>query len=390
MILKPIINTIINLFKRKSPYVILSKEIGLNPNSGRIFPEQLSLVEASKIDIVVIGKKNKPNLQKIITTFRDEKNNIIERLFEYKGYDKPSIRKIYKKIEGCSSAVKGRLVQIFEDLNSKGDYRVWQKVGTEKQFLIEFKNKVCGLDKVKVLSKASVITKERTINDVKTEVHSFSNYYKSADGQKLEPKMLVLNIEKDVNGVPVIKSTSAYNCYVPMEDEYLAFRAYDNEDIKKNLAKYVIKKFGMEDLNIKIERIYTKKNKDIAAFNWRKGIVEFFNDNQDKIQSVNTIFHEIQHALQYTIMGVWGKFDSKYGKSCEKLYKCEKTRFLKQLADKYFVAHTNYVSPSENFEAYYNNMLEEEARRIAKIYLADYLQKGKKLCWEFHIPRNEL
>ena len=381
MKLMPIFNTLITPFKKKKPFVCLSKEIGLSINSNRIFPQQLSLEKIEKVDVVVIANRKNLDQQKIITTFRDCNNNIIERVFEYNGYNLPTVHKLYKSIESFYD-VSGRLVQVFENLSPKNVCSLWQKVSTEKQFVDKYANKVHGLSVVKVS------TNERTLNDIKTETHSFYNYL-SKIGKEKKLKRLILNIEKDDFGVPIIKSTSSYNMDVPIQDEYLAFRAYDADDVKIPLTKYVLRKSGLENLNIKVEKSYSRPKDLSGFFNWKYGRIEYCDEVESKYQAIDTVFHEIHHALQYAIISLFNDFDSKFVEICKKEFKMDKTKELKKIAEEYLMAHKNYVPASKDFDKYYNNMLEKEAREVAKINLAKYFAQGKTISNELSLARFE-
>lgn len=378
MRIKPIINTLITPFKKKKPYVLLSKETGLNINSDRFFPEQLSLETAKKVDVVVIANRKNLEQQKIITTFRDDKNNILERVFEYKGYDLPTVHKLYKKIEGCFFS---RLIQTFENLSPKNVCSLWQKVSTEKQFFNKSNNN-------KTVSIVKVSTKERTLDDVKTEVHSFARY-SSKNGKNNDPKILILNIEKDDFGVPIIKSQSSCNIDWPIQDEYLAFRAYDADDVKIPLTKLILRKLGLENLNIKAEKSYYRPKNLLGSFEWKNGIIKYCDEVESKDKAVNTVFHETHHALQYAIMSLFHDLNSNFANFCKNNFKLNKTRELKKVADEYLIAHTNYVPASEDYDKYYNNLLEKEAREIAKAYLAKYFSQSRRISMEFSLSRLE-
>lgn len=68
--------------KNIKPYVLVSKQKGIDVNSREALylAERIGLEEAKTVDVVVIAKSDNPEQKKIITTYRDAKNKVVEMI----------------------------------------------------------------------------------------------------------------------------------------------------------------------------------------------------------------------------------------------------------------------------------------------------------------------
>ena len=107
------------------PFILLSKETGININSTRrILPEMLSMLKAETVDIVEIGKRDNPEQKIRITTFRNSENEIVELVHEYENIKKPETHRLYRKLPNYGNvSLKGKLIQIFENLDITGRFK---------------------------------------------------------------------------------------------------------------------------------------------------------------------------------------------------------------------------------------------------------------------------
>jgi len=370
--------TIKLLENRVKPYKLISKRTGLNPNYIRTLPEQLSTKEAYFVDIIVVASSENTQKQKIITTYKDKNGEIIEKIFEYNGFDKPTIHKIYKNLETYSDNIKAKLIQTVENISKTKGFSAWKKIKTEKQIITKK-----GNQNIEEITTASVSTNERFINETKNETHTFKKYVFSKNKEGIKTKTLKLETEKNEFGIPIIKNIENINCTTPQNDEYLALRAYDYEDIRIPMAKIALKKLGLENLRIKIDSFLSRDKKIMGSFDHYTGMIKFNHFIDLKLENINTAFHEAKHALQYAIMGIFEKIQTQFGKKCFKEFKGTKTPELNLKAINYFVAHTNYVPSAKNKEEYLTNILEKEAYKAGDLGLNDYIQKGDEIYRAF-------
>lgn len=385
MKLKPIFYNLIKpikvaICKKGKPYKLVSREIGLDFNS-RKFPELLFHDEATSVDIVVIASTKNPEKTKTITTFKDKEGNILERAFESIGFNLPEKRQVYKNLKESDKNNDKKIIQIYENLNQNNGLKVWQKIETSRVF----KHRDCG--KVWLANVIKVFTPERTIREAKKETHFFASYYPKSmsNGGSNKTKTLTLQIEKDENMIPQIVGYShSENFAMPKNDEYLAFRAYDAESVKKPITRFALKKFGLKDIKIYIEDNFNSKEKHLGSFSEEYESI-FFNYKTDSKNSIiDTAFHEAKHAFQYAVINLFGLKNkyTNYAQQCLKNLKWKKTEGLKKKAEDYFKAHEYYISPNENYTEYRRNLLEAEAWSAGTRFSNDYLYKSKELSNE--------
>lgn len=381
MNIKASFSSILSPLKKVSkPYKLISKTTNIKIDSSANLSPRLSIDVAQTADVVVIAKSQNEQMQKKITTFRDVNGKPVEIVFEYLGFDLPTVHKLFKKIE-TYSLTKGRLIQTFVDLNYKNKTKIWKKISTEQQFvrnLSEDNNK-------KIVTIVKISTEERALADAKKETHTFHRYLPLTQGKSVESKYLKLEIEKDDYGIPhVVDMNHSKNVKIPLDDEYLAFRAYDYEDIKKPITYLALKKNKLLNLDIGVNTSYTLPDDIAGDFSFRTGDIQFNNRVTLKQDLIDTAFHEVHHALQYAIMSLFEKIQTAYGRKCFEKFKCFRSSELRQKADEYFIAHLAY--DNKNPEKYANNLLEMEARTVAHHEVLKYMDKGKDLALQFNIP----
>lgn len=376
--------------KAVKPYTLLSKIKGISVDAtDRILPETLSMKKASTVDVVEIGKTTNPEQKIRISTFRDINNNIIEKVHEYEGIEKPETHRLYRELPNHEDyTLKGRLVQIFENLDTTGRFKAWQKVASEKQYVKSSTAK--GNTSVTI---AKVTTDERTINPVKHEKHSLTEYYvpKAHGGQKIEPKHIEFETET-TDGIPQITTISASkDVKIPENDEYLAMRVYDSDSVKIPITQTALKERGLENLDISVTNSYRMDELTNGAFYEDYGRIEFNTKYRDKHKVIETGYHEPEHAYQYYIMGITGKLDTRYGIRCKERFKGTITPQMEYEATLYEQGHKNYVQPEDNYQAYRDNILEQCGREAGSVGIRYYLQKGRELAEQFKgIPNREL
>lgn len=375
---------------KEKPYKLLSKEIGLDVSAVNNLVERIGVQEAKTVDIVTIGNTQNPKQKQIITTFRDEANDIVERVFEYIGYnERPEVHRLYEKMKGIfkfdngSNKITGRLIKTYENLDPSGKYKAWKKIASEKQYV----SRACKNDVPNHVTIAKVTTDERFLNATKSEHHSLTEYCvpKAHNGIKIEPKHLEFDTLKNEKGIPEISKISASNdVYIPENDEYLALRIYDAEDLREPLVKLIQEKRNMGGLDLRIEADYAK-DASSGAFNHVSGTVKFKENEKAKDEVVDTAFHEIQHAWQYALMSVFDKINTPFARNCKEKVKFqgEIPQSLIEKVENYYNAHINYVPAKKDYSLYRQNLLEKEAFNAGEKGLKEYIEKGKDLSLQF-------
>lgn len=375
---------------KQKPYTLLTKELGINTkNPKRYFPEMLSLTEPESADVVIIAKSDDLNKKTIITTFRDKNKEMIERVYEYEGMNKPETHRIYKPLSNHGyKYLKGKLIQVFENLDITNKFKVWKKISSEKQYVErDINDNICNV------TIAKVTTKERDVRPTTEESHSLTEYFvpSAYNGQKHDPRYIQFETTKE-KGIPKITSIkTSEDVDIPQYDNYLAMRIYDSDDIKVPITKTALKENGLEGLDIPVEDSYTLKDTTIGCFTNSTGIIHFNYKKDDKPEMIETGFHEAKHAFQYAILGILNKIKSSFTTKCLEKFKGEITDSIRRLGDKYHEGHKNYAKAEENYREYRKNILEDEAWQYGEEKLKEYAQKGRALSEQFlGIPAQEL
>lgn len=389
----------INLFKniKEKPYKLLSKEIGVDIASRERLVEPIGIHDAKVADVVVIGNVANPEQQKIITTFRDSANKIVERVFEFVGYkDKPEVHRVYNEMKGIykfdngSNCITGRLIRTYENLDASGKYKAWKKVASEKQYV----SRGCANNEPNHVTIAKVTTDERFLSDTKTEHHSLTEYCvpKAHDGMKNTPKHIEFYTTKNEKGIPEITTiTASGDVYIPQNDEFLAVRIYDAEDMREPFVRMLQKKKNMSGLDIRVEPDYVSSS--AGAFNHTSGTIKFKEDELVKDEVIDTAFHELQHTWQYALLSLFDKIDTPFARMCKEKAKIngEVSEALLKKVEAYHNAHVNYVPAKKDYNLYRQNLLEKEAFEAGENGLKEYIESGKDLSLQFDfMPMYEL
>lgn len=385
--LKPIINKFVKPFSRETaktkPYTVVSRELNLSPDAPQVTIIGISSQKAATADKVVIAKTDNPEFQKIITTFRDKNGKIIERIFEYKGFNIPEKIRIYRElVSNLKKDVKGRLIQTFENLSPANRSKIWTKISSEKQFVHTDK----FWDKADYVTITRVTTTERDIKPPVEEIHSITEYPVPSSHLYILPqkKSLVFKTKKDSSGIPQITEIiSAQNAHVPKNDEYLTLRMYDADDMRKPVTHIALKKSNLDDLNINVEDAYIPNATTKGSFNHETGTINFNFLYRPKSSIVGTAFHEVKHAKQYEFMGRTRMLDTKYTTECLIKHGEETSKEAIKKGRIYYNAHKNYVSGDVNYEQYRANLLEQEAWAEAERGVMEYIRKGEALRYQF-------
>lgn len=382
---------ITNSIEKIKPYTLVSKETGIDAASGRNLAERISLKDAKTADVVVIAKTDNPEEKKIITTYRDENNNVVEMIFEFIGIKRPEVHRVYTELPDYGDkSIKGRLIQVFSNLDVTNKFKAWKKVASEKQY-VSTKNG----EKTHVTI-AKVTTPDRNLGETINETHTITEYAvpKAHGGERKPERYLSMETVKDEYGVPQIKTiTTGNGVEIPENDRYLALRMYDSEDVKIPIARIALEENGLKKLKIPIEKDnFTMKETTCGSFNSEKGIISFNYRDKQKRSVIDTGYHEAKHAQQYAIMAVAGKLpNTQYSRKCVSMYNNPVTDLQRKLAEEYHQAHLDYVPPEKNYEQYRQNRLESEAWDAGDEGLENYMANGLNISFQFpNFPFAEL
>lgn len=372
-------------------YRLVSKELGIDFKKAKNLPERFGYGDVKKADVVIIEKIDNPVEKIIITTFRDALNNIVERVHEYTAHNKPDTRRIYSELDNHGNPnIKGRLVQIRENLDITGKHTVWKKIASEKQYVTyNAQNEPTNV------TIAKVTTKERFMNEPKVEEHSLTEYYvpKAHNGEKIEPKYIKFSTNKPNNEIPEITSIEASKgVKIPENDEFLSMRIYDADDIKAPIARTALNANGLNNVNISIETDhYGMKKNTYGQFDPEIGILAFNYRLFSKNNVVNTGYHESMHAYQYAIEALGGYKKTSYAGRCRRKLQNLVTPETQIKATKYHIADMKYTPAEKDYLAYRENLLEKECREAGDLGENYYKSKAEELSNQFKgIPIEEL
>ena len=96
-------------------YRLISKSIGQDFAQYNKNAIRLNFRTPKTVDEVVVGLKDNPSLQRKITTFRDEKGQIMERAFDY--HDKPYRNRLYSHLYNEQGAIAKWFLVCSKDTN---------------------------------------------------------------------------------------------------------------------------------------------------------------------------------------------------------------------------------------------------------------------------------
>jgi hypothetical protein len=385
------INLTPKILPKQKPFILLSKKLGLSIDTQRFLPDRIGLSDAKTVDVVVIASSSNLEQKKIITSFRDAQQRLVERVQEFIGYAKPENHRTYTYLSNYGNDdLTGRLVRTFNDLSPVKSYHAWSKASSEKQFVKRNDN-----GDVSKLTIAKVVTDGNLIGQVKNETHSLTEYYvPKVYGKNKKPnKFIEFETQKDDLGIPHITSSKmSRDVRFPQNDKYLAMRMYDSSDINVPIIRSALKENGLGSINIEINGNIRTKSGYKGEFDPKKGSINYSYKESEKSDKINTAYHESKHALQYAIMSATGDLSgSRFMEECAKKCSSVITPDIRKISQNYLNAHNNYTPSHIDYKAYLNNPLEVEARSAGRKGLDNYIDNGVELSIQFpDIPVEEL
>lgn len=382
-------------------YRLISKSIGQDFAQYNKNAIRLNFRTPKTVDEVVVGLKDNPSLQRKITTFRDEKGQIMERAFDY--HDKPYRNRLYShqdNVIGSDEYVNSTTIREYTlsrrrineykdnielyDFLQRDPIVFWNKQKTQTNHLSENVN-----TGEKILSKV-------TVNELGyKEQHQFVEYPKIGSKDKTPTKELEFNVNNDSRRINP-KSIKTNNTQIPKHDKFLSMRALDLDAAKTKLAEHYIRERNLEHTDIII-------NKDYRPLRDEKNLIAFYSDDngsinfsreyniKSKARIAETTSHEIEHAWQWYLDARNAGGRTQYTQKIAKQEGKIKDKKLLEEAKQYTNAIDNYVPFYKNFKEYRKNLTEKIAYEKGYKEMANYISQGKEIQTEFpHIPKELL
>ncbi len=364
----------------------------------------LNVIKLSKstpytVDEVLIGKKGKPC--KKITTFRDSKGNLIERIFNCEG--EPLRNRIYTHNEntiGEDEIVSSTTIKSYYlKRNHIDDYKTYQEqfINANKLHLwqkgeIQTNHISENIDNGdRILS----VTKIKQIPQSNGQVtHSIVEYpvIKNGKIEKSDNKSLEYKVDNDYS-VPK-GSIKTKHAKPPTKDTYLGYRILDLEDVKIPLTKKFMRDRNVDNLGYAIDTDFKpSNNSDTPYALFDDGSIRFNKLHKFKSKSdfVSTSSHEVEHGWQYYLDARNGGQRGEYLVSLGEEHGPIKDVKLQKEADKYTKSLDNYVPWYVDFEKYKKNYIEVCANKKGAETRSEYDRQGKTIRNDFkHIPKEML
>lgn len=378
-------------------YYLISKKTGIKFTQYKGNAFRIGEGIPYTVDEVLIGCTSNPKLRKKITTFRDSKGAITERVFDYSKqplkntlytYEDYTIgeNEYVQKTTSKTYTLKRSLIKNFIDfcnMFSRATARrmICERGLTRHNFL---SSNINDLNDKKILS--SILIKPKKSQ----EIHEFIEYPKAGETKTKLPKFLqFLVIKKSFKA----KTTNS----ALQQDEFLAFRAYDIEDTKIPITSRFIKERNLKNANIEIDTDYipmTLTDERLLAFYSEYDGSINFNKNykfKSKSKLIGTARHEVEHAWQWFLFARHTGGDSPYTEKIFKIFgKLTDPKEIEE-AEQYTHSIQNYVRFDENFEEYQKVLIEKLADLKGKMAREQYDNQGKTIREIFqHIPPEAL
>ncbi|MCR5266379.1 MAG: hypothetical protein K6E29_07275 [Cyanobacteria bacterium RUI128] len=383
----------------KPKYSLISKPVRIKYTEYKGNVIRLSKFAPYTVEEAVIGVNGKA-IQKKITTFRDSKGNITERVFDYP--DRPLWNRLYETAENSvgldETVVSTTKRDYYLDRGAVDYYKFFMEFPERKRFVL-WDNKCTTTDHVSynigedevIHTQVKIKNKSRSSN----QKHSFTEYPKIKYGVKedTEPKKLSFDVRRSDNSVIEKSIFASDGSLIPKGDTYLGFRALPIEDSKLPFVNRYLKECGMDDKDIKVVQEYNPREMADEGFNAifdaEDGAIKF---NQDvkfysKARLANTSRHESEHTRHYFLQALlngggtpWQtEMAQKFGEITDK-------KTLKE-ARNYDRSIKTYVHFYEDSARYKRNYIEIKARQKGEEEQEKYDFQGIDIRKGFkHIP----
>lgn len=358
------------------------------------------------VEEIIVGRRGVKG-QRIITTFRNSKGEIIERSYDYPkrplrnvvythsdhviGEDE-YVTSITRKEYSISRTILKTYKEFQQALNEvKSRTFLWTHHKTETNHLSENIN-----TGEKILSRSSIINME----NIDKQIHRFVEFPHVLGGKIKKHIIKFLYFEVDNTSGKVIQD-SIFSDGIKFHrgDQFLQFRAYDIDGVKEPATFKFMRDRKVDKLGVTVDTQYIptddkEKTRLVACFIPSNGSVNFnmLYKPKSKTMVIGTARHEVEHIWHYLLdarngdneIGTWqATMFQQFGPI--------KNKTLQQEANKCSDAIENYVEFTEDYQAYLKNYIEEEANREGRLVREKYDRQGEKLRKSLpHIPKELL
>ena len=358
------------------------------------------------VEEIIVGRRGVKG-QRIITTFRNSKGEIIERSYDYPkrplrnvvythsdhviGEDE-YVTSITRKEYSISRTILKTYKEFQQALNEvKSRTFLWTHHKTETNHLSENIN-----TGEKILSRSSIINME----NIDKQIHRFVEFPHVLGGKIKKHIIKFLYFEVDNTSGKVIQD-SIFSDGIKFHrgDQFLQFRAYDIDGVKEPATFKFMRDRKVDKLGVTVDTQYIptddkEKTRLVACFIPSNGSVNFnmLYKPKSKTMVIGTARHEVEHIWHYLLdarngdneIGTWqATMFQQFGPI--------KNKTLQQEANKCSDAIENYVEFTEDYQAYLKNYIEEEANREGRLVREKYARQGEKLRKSLpHIPKELL
>ena len=358
---------------------------------------------ARTVDEVVVGLKNRPEIIRKITTFKDSKGNIIERAINFS--DKPYRNRIYTT----------RYNVIGEDefvtsVHTK-EYTLPRTLKkTHEQSVIARYPRTLFWTPVKFFTNhtsENVDTGDKILTQVKQtnllkpqkETHTFIEFPHIINGKIENKKKKILKFSVNtLNGHTInTKNILEQNAKLPQNDSFLGMRALDINDSKTAFVQKFLIERGLKNKRITINPEYLpvddREELAKALFDPNEGAINFVKGHKftSKSEVCTTSRHETEHGWQFYLHARNTQGGTTYWE--EKMYDLFKDlpKSLKKEAQEYTDSICSYVTIAEDRAKYRKNLIEIKANEQGEKAKVIYDYERAEIQKEFpHIPKELL
>lgn len=363
-------------------------------------PIRLSKATPYTVDEVLIAKKGKKNPCKKITTFRDSKGNIIERIFNF--HNQPLRNRLYTRKETTigeneivnSTTVKEffltrRLVDIYKNKQARLkelniQTTLWNAGKVQTNHVSENIN-----NGEKIISISTIKNPEESLSK-----HEIVEYPAIKNGKIEHKKAKSLNFIVDENFDVDSKSINTNGVKAPVEDSYLGYRLLTIDDAKEPLTKRFFRDRGVDKLGYTVDTDFVPEdNSETLCALFNDGMIQYNKLRKIKSKSdfVSTARHEVEHGWQYYLDARNGGKRGEYLEELGSSYGEIKDKKLKKEADNYTKSLDNYVPYYVNYARYRKNYIEIKANEAGAKAKQVYDEQGKTIRESFsHVPKEYL
>lgn len=366
---------------------------------------RLSSQTPSMVDEVWIGVAKHPKKTATITTFRDSKGNIIERIFDMAdGYLRNRVYSYCENKIGTSEVVKSttikeyrlkkKMIPAYESIQE--DYKEFgapkEALWTPIQFITNHLSEMKYTGK-RILSQSKISRMDKPTK----EIHEITEFPHIINGkvQKAKKKFVQYVVNSLTNKV-VEGTTVANGMRFPQKDSFLPFRALDIESSKYGLTERFLKDKKLANIDVRIQINYNPKpdeEKTSAIFSGSDGVIKFNKKHKYKSKSslAETVGHETEHVLHWFLHARNTGGSSVWQINIAQMFGKLKTKKARNEAKRCTRSIQNYIPISEDVEKYRNNYIERKARIAGKKAKKQYDNEGKLIRKNFsHIPKELL